>query len=82
MEHLFALYEKLTTLFVTPKVKTRARKPTGLYAQKRKEPPAGTSAPESEAAAAHFHIPIGKEDSPPYQTAKGRTPGLPEAGHS
>ncbi len=80
VEHLFALYEKLTTLFVTPKVKARARKPAGLYAQKRKELPPGTSAPESEAASAHFHGPIGKEDSPPYRAGKGRTPGLPEAG--
>ncbi len=26
VEHLFALYEKLTTLFLTPKTKTRARR--------------------------------------------------------
>ncbi|MEI7819487.1 MAG: type IIL restriction-modification enzyme MmeI [Verrucomicrobiota bacterium] len=78
VEHLFALYEKLTTLFLTPKTKARARKPVPLYRQKRKELPTGQATPESEAAAAHFHTPMGKEDSPPYR-AGGRTAGLPDA---
>ena len=68
VEHLFALYERLTAPLAPTTPKKRSRKPTGLYAQKQKEVPTGQSTPESEAAAAHYHLIVGKEEPPPYRT--------------
>ena len=69
VEYLFALYERLTAPLALATTKRRGRKPTGLYAQKQKELPTGKGTPESEAAAAHYHITIiGKEEPPPYRT--------------
>ena len=66
VEHLFALYEKLTAPLAPTKPKRPAKKPKELYSQKQKKAPTGKSTPESEAAAAHFHI-TGMEEPPPYR---------------
>jgi hypothetical protein len=84
VEHLFALYEKLTAplLPATPKAKARRSQTTaatprpgkaktpGLYSQKL---PQGKSTAESEAAAAHYHFMAKEEPLPP------RPPKLPES---
>jgi hypothetical protein len=79
VEHLFALYEKLTVPLLPAVKPIRGRKPTGLYAKKPKEPPTGKATPESEAAASHFYI-SGKEDSPPYGTPAGPGADSPAPG--
>ena len=74
VEHLFRLYEQLTAPLLPATKTKRTRKTTGLYTQKPKPVPTGKPTPESQASAAHFHGPIGKEDSPPYRTAAGTAP--------
>jgi hypothetical protein len=80
VEHLFALYDRLTAPLALTTTTRRGRKPKGLYAQKQKELPTGKGTPESEAAAAHYHMTImGKEEPAPYRTS-GQPP--PPAGGS
>ena len=74
VEHLFRLHEQLTAPLLPATKAKRTRKATGLYAQKPRKVPTGTATPESEAAAAHFHIILGEEKPLPYRTAAGAAP--------
>ncbi len=82
VEHLFALYERLTAPLLPAEKPKRTRKPAGLYTKKQKAAATGESTPQSEADAAHFHGIIGKEEPARYAARGGGIPAPQETPHT